>query len=135
MQPSIQPDKASNGRWYGSDSMLLPIAICLVLLIGFCSFLPYLDRYPEPLFDEAVFNNPAVRVHDGRSFEWPLTASAPYGNVVWAYHGPFHPRLQVLTMRLLGVSQFACRETLGLPLDLSTSGPGGGPSFASCYHM
>jgi hypothetical protein len=62
--------------------MRLPIAICIILLIGFCSFLPYLDQYPEPYFDEAIFNNPAVRVHDGLSFEWPLAASAPYGNVV-----------------------------------------------------
>jgi predicted membrane channel-forming protein YqfA (hemolysin III family) len=89
--------------------MRLPIVICIVLLIGFCSFLPYLDRYPEPYFDEAVYNNSAVRVHDGLSFAWPVATSAPYGNVVWAYHGPFFPRLQVLTMALLGVSQFACR--------------------------
>jgi hypothetical protein len=89
--------------------MLLPIAICLVLLIGFCSFLPYLEKYPEPYFDEAIFNNPAVRVHDGLSFAWPLATAAPYGNLVWAYHGPFYPRLQVLMMQLFGVSQFACR--------------------------
>jgi hypothetical protein len=93
----------------GSASKRLPIAVGVILLIGFCSFLPYLNSYPEPFFDEAIFNNPAVRVHDGHSFEWPLATVTPYGNLVWAYHGPFYPRMQVLTMRLLGVSQFACR--------------------------
>ena len=38
-----------------------------------------------------------------------MSQSAPYGQTVWAYHGPFFPHLQVITFRLLGVSTFTCR--------------------------
>lgn len=85
-------------------------AVCLVLvLIGFFSFVFYLDRYPGPYFDDCVYNQPAVRAHDGLSFAWPMADAAPYGKTLWAYHSPFFPHMQVLTFRLLGVSTFACR--------------------------
>jgi hypothetical protein len=80
-----------------------------ILLIGFCSFLPYLDKYPAPYEDDAWFNGPAIRVHEGLSFASPVGGGAPYEKTIWAYHGQFFPRLQVVTIRLLGVSQFACR--------------------------
>ncbi|HUB81504.1 MAG TPA: hypothetical protein VMB03_22045 [Bryobacteraceae bacterium] len=88
----------------------LAAAICLVLVLGgFLAFAVYLDRYPAPYFDEGAYNQPALRTLDGLSFAWPMAASAPYGKLVWAYHGPFYPRLQEVTFRVLGVSGFAAR--------------------------
>ena len=85
-------------------------AVCLVLVLtGFLAFVFYLDRYPGPYFDDCVYNQPAVRAHDGLSFAWPMADAAPYGQTLWAYHSPFFPHMQVLTFRLLGVSTFACR--------------------------
>jgi hypothetical protein len=85
------------------------VASFLLLLIGFCAFVFYLDRYPSPYVDEGFFNLPAARVHDGMSFAVPAAASAPYGETLWAYHAPFYPHLQVLTFRILGVTTFATR--------------------------
>src|SRR5271166_1927526 len=85
-------------------------AICLgLVLLGFFAFVFYLARYPPPYFDEGAYNQPAIRTLDGLSFNWPMAPSAPYGTLVWAYHGPFFPHLQMLTFRLLGVSEFASR--------------------------
>ena len=81
----------------------------VLILLGFFSFVFYLDRYPPPYFDDCVYNEPAIRIHDGLTFAWPMASAAPFGKTVWAYHSPFFPHLQVLTFRSLGVSTFACR--------------------------
>ena len=85
-------------------------AACIaLLLVGFFAFVFYLDRYPPPYYDEGAYNQPAVRTLEGLSINWPMAVSAPYGTLVWGYHGPFFPHMQVLTFRLLGVSAFASR--------------------------
>lgn len=91
------------------NSRLAAVVSVALVLAGFLAFAAYLDRYPPPYFDEGAYNQPALRTLDGLSFAWPLAASAPYGKLVWAYHGPFYPRLQLVTFRLLGASSFAAR--------------------------
>jgi hypothetical protein len=91
-------------------SPYLAYILCSVLvLIAFGMFGFALDRYPQFYVDESFFNASAVRYLGGQSFGYILHSQAPHGESVWAYHGPFFFRFQVLTFKLLGVSHFACR--------------------------
>lgn len=84
--------------------------VCYGLVcLAFLSFGATLNRYPLAYCDEATFNYPAVRFLDGKGFNYWWRSDAPYADSIWAYHAPFYPRMQVLTFRLLGVNQFACR--------------------------
>ena len=84
--------------------------VCAGAIAGaFLMFVFFLDRYPPFYVDEPAFNASAARHVGGQSFVYPLHTEAPHGESVWAYHGPFFPRMQVLTFRLLGVSHWACR--------------------------
>ncbi|MBX6312045.1 MAG: hypothetical protein IRY99_03865 [Isosphaeraceae bacterium] len=84
--------------------------LCLLLVAGsFLAFGPSLGRYPPLCVDDAFFSYPAVRYLEGKGLTYQVSPQAPHGDSVWAYHGPFFPRLQVMTFRLLGVSEFACR--------------------------
>jgi hypothetical protein len=91
-----------NERWAAGASFL-------VLLAGWGRFALLLGRYPQPYFDEGVYNVPAIRAAEGRGFAWSMSPQAPFGQTIWAYHGPFFPRLQAVMFRLFGVSQFICR--------------------------
>ena len=84
------------------------ISIALII-ISFCLFGLSLDRYPRVYMDEAWFNYPAVHYLDHGSLVWKFHPDLPYGDIISAFHGPFYPRLQVLTFKMLGVNQFACR--------------------------
>jgi 4-amino-4-deoxy-L-arabinose transferase-like glycosyltransferase len=85
------------------------IAIVLIVAIPFLAFGVSLDRYPQFYFDEPFLNYPAIRYLEGRGLTYQVSAFAPHGDTVFAYHGPFYPWLQVVIFRLLGVSQFASR--------------------------
>ena len=95
-------EKAKSPKW--------SYAVCGGAIAGaFLMFVFFLDRYPPFYVDEPAFNASAARHVGGQSFVYPLHTEAPHGESVWAYHGPFFPRMQVLTFRLLGVSHWACR--------------------------
>src|SRR5207249_4069384 len=77
---------------------------CLALvLIAVFAFAPFLDRYPEPYVDEPYFNYAAVRYLEGKGLNYRVSPNAPYGDTLWAYHGPFYPVMQVATFAALGV--------------------------------
>lgn len=102
--------------------------ICgVLLLIGFCSFAFTLDRYPLPYNDEAIFNYVAIQYLHHHGFIWRVAADAPHGDTIWAYHGPFFPRLQILTFTLLGISEFACRIPQYLAAHLAVG--------VICFHL
>lgn len=85
-------------------------AVCLILIgLSFCGFGFSLDRYPLPYVDDPFFNYPAIRYLAGEPFAYPYSAEAPYGNMLWAYHGPFFPILQIQTFRAFGASEVTCR--------------------------
>jgi len=86
-----------------------PILSLLLLSLSLLSFGFALDRYPFFWNDEVQFNLPATRHLDGAGLNYKLYPSMPHGDWLWAAHSPFFPRLQILTFRVLGFSQFACR--------------------------
>jgi hypothetical protein len=79
------------------------------LIGGFLFFAILIGRYPLPYFDEAMYNYPAVSFLKGHGLLYAVSSSAPFGNTLWAYHGPFYPHLQVLVFRLFGISQEVSR--------------------------
>jgi hypothetical protein len=81
----------------------------LLILASLASHLFSLDRYPTLYIDESFFNYPAISYLEGRGFKYRVSPAAPYGDDLWAYHGPFYPRLQVLTFSVLGISEYNCR--------------------------
>jgi len=90
----------------------------LLFLVIFARFFFVLDRYPlVNAIDEPLLNQPAISYHDGHSLLWAPAPHAPYENEIWFYHGPFYPRFQTFTFRLLGVSEFSSR----LPQYLASS--------------
>src|ERR1035441_7783302 len=90
----------------------------LLFLVIFARFFFVLDRYPLiNAIDEPVLNQPAISCHDGHSLLWAPAPHAPYENELWFYHGPFYPRFQIFTFRILGVSEFSSR----LPQYLASS--------------
>jgi hypothetical protein len=79
-------------------------------LIGaFFFFAALIGRYPLPYVDESFFNYPAISFLKGHGFLYAVSSKAPYGESLWAYHGPFYPHLQILVFWLFGISQQASR--------------------------
>jgi len=75
----------------------------LLFLVIFARFFFVLDRYPlVNAIDEPALNQPAISYHDGHSLLWAPAPNAPYENELWFYHGPFYPRFQTFTFRILG---------------------------------
>lgn len=90
----------------------------LLFLVIFARFFFVLDRYPlVNAIDEPLLNQPAISCLDGHSLLWAPAPHAPYENELWFYHGPFYPRFQTLTFRMLGISEFSSR----LPQYLASS--------------
>ena len=90
----------------------------LLFLVIFARFFFVLDRYPlVNAIDEPALNQPAISYHDGHSLLWAPAPNAPYENELWFYHGPFYPRFQTFTFRILGISEFSSR----LPQYLASS--------------
>jgi hypothetical protein len=87
----------------------LPVLAVLLVVLSFLSYAFALDRYPAPYVDEPFYNYPAVRFLDGDGLNWRVSTEAPAGDRQWAYHGPFFVRLQVATVKLLGLSLTAAR--------------------------
>jgi hypothetical protein len=80
-----------------------------VLAAPFWGFAAYLDRYPSFYIDETFFNYPPVAKLKGGDFIYQLSLDAPHWESVWAYNGPFFPRLQWLTFTLFGSTQLTWR--------------------------
>ena len=88
----------------------ISFAASLVLLIGgFVFMATFIGRYPLPYIDESAFNYPAISFLQGHGFLYAISSKAPYGDTLWAYHGPFYPHLQVFVFWLFGISQQAAR--------------------------
>ena len=88
------------------------LAYLASLCVFFVTFLGYgisLDRYPLYYVDEPFFNYPAIHHLEGGSLTYRVSPLQPHGDTVFAMHAPFYTQMQVLTFRLLGKDQFACR--------------------------
>jgi 4-amino-4-deoxy-L-arabinose transferase-like glycosyltransferase len=81
----------------------------LVLVAGALFFGFALDRYPTHYIDEAFFVFAAVKAAAGGSFTYPVSSQEPYGNIVWALHGPLMPHLSYYLFRIFGFSLLASR--------------------------
>lgn len=84
-------------------------ACFLAIGLAFLGFGWSLDRYPEPYSDETFYNYPAVRFLDGHGFHWQTRPDLPHGDRIWAMHAPFYPRMQIVTLKLMGVNHLAYR--------------------------
>ncbi len=87
----------------------LSAASILVLVVGCVVYGFSLDRFPSISADEALFAYPALKASLGGSFTYALSAAAPYGDQVWAYHGPVLPYLDEILFRLFGFSSMVAR--------------------------
>jgi len=107
---AARPGRAAGGPARSHASPTWAYAVCILLAgVAFAMFVFFLDRYPPFYVDEPAFNASAARYVSGQGFVYPLHTQAPHADDVWAYHGPFFPRMQVLTFLWLGVSHWACR--------------------------
>ena len=68
-----------------------------------------LDRYPLFYVDEAFFAYPALKAALGGPFAYNVSAAAPFGNTLWAYHGPVLPNLEIVLFKIFGYSTFLSR--------------------------
>ena len=100
--PTRSNDSTVSKRWGA-------FGIVLIVAIPFLAFGASLDRYPPFYVDEPFLNYPAIRYLEGRGLTYQVSSKAPHADTVFAFHGPFYPWLQVVTFRLLGVTQFASR--------------------------
>jgi Dolichyl-phosphate-mannose-protein mannosyltransferase len=83
-------------------------SICL-LLIGCLIYGFSLDRYPGFYIDDVFFAYPALKAALGGPFAYAVSSSAPFGNQLWAYHGPVFPHLLELLFKLFGFSTVVSR--------------------------
>ena len=90
-----------------------------LVVFSFLLFGCSLGRYPGFFCDEPMFNYPAVRYLDSGSMAWRLNPAMPHGDEISAWHSPFYSRLQVLTFKLLGVSEYACRVPQHLAIHIA----------------
>lgn len=88
---------------------LVPVCVALPLLAALLPAVAVLDRYPQYYVDEAFYNYPAVSHLRGEGYRYPVLADCPHGDWLWAYTGPFFPRLQAVTFRLLPPTRFSFR--------------------------
>jgi len=80
------------------------VVVCAALLFGFA-----LDRYPTHYVDEAFFVFAAARAAAGGPFTYPVSSQEPFGNVVWALHGPLVPHIVYFLYRFFGFSLLVSR--------------------------
>jgi hypothetical protein len=84
------------------------MSILLLLLVGL-AFGFSVDRYPLFYVDDGFFVYPALKAALGGPFVYNVSASAPFGNTLWAYHGPVLPNLEIVLFRIFGYSSFLSR--------------------------
>ncbi|MDQ2950601.1 MAG: glycosyltransferase family 39 protein [Acidobacteriota bacterium] len=87
----------------------LSAASILVLVVGCVLYSFSLGSLSRVSADEALFAYPALKASLGGSFTYALSAAAPYGDQVWAYHGPVLPYLDEILFRLFGFSSMVAR--------------------------
>lgn len=88
----------------------LPYLLSLApITVFFISHLTQLETYPTPYGDESFYTAPAVSYLDHQGFVHQTDPAAPYGDRVWAYHGPFYPWVAVPSFAAFGVSHWAGR--------------------------
>jgi hypothetical protein len=63
-----------------------------------------LGRYPAFYCDDAYYVYAGLRAYLGGPFAYPITLTAPYGNLLWAYAGPLFIHLENLLFHLCGFS-------------------------------
>ena len=63
-----------------------------------------LGRYPAFYCDDAYYVYAGLRSYLGGPFAYPLTLSAPYGNVIWSYAGPLFIHFEKLLFQIFGFS-------------------------------
>lgn len=107
-QPAPAPKTEGVARSVGSRRGVLAAGY-LLIAASFLSFGLSRDRYPVPFCDDSFFTYPAMRYLEGKGLNYDGHPKAPHGATLWAYHGPFFPRLQVLTVSLFGPTEFSCR--------------------------
>jgi hypothetical protein len=76
----------------------------VVVLLGALLFGFSIDRYPLFYVDEAFFAYPALKANLGSAFSYPVSAAAPFGSDLWAYHGPAFPHLLRILFHYFGFS-------------------------------
>lgn len=84
-------------------------ASIFVLLVGCVVYGFSLDRFPSASVDEAFFAYPALKASLGGPFTYAVSGGAPFGNELWAYHGPVLPYLDEVLFRLFGFSSMVAR--------------------------
>lgn len=102
--PKIEPAQSSS-----AIRRKILMAGYVLIAVSFLRFGLTRDRYPEPHMDDSFFSYPAIRFLEGKGLNYNASPAAPYGDTIWAYHGPFFPRLQVVSLWLFGISEFSCR--------------------------
>ena len=80
-----------------------------VLLLGALVYGFSLDRYPLFSAGDVFFAYPAVKAATGGSMTYAMSLAAPFGDTLWAYHGPVLPHLLKVLFRLFGFSIFVSR--------------------------
>jgi hypothetical protein len=97
-------------RRYAS-SLAVILIVCASLAYGYS-----LDRYPSPYGDDAYFAFPAASALQGGPFAYPGGgADVPYGNEIWAHHGPVEPNINLVLFKLFGYHFALSRLTDFLP--------------------
>jgi hypothetical protein len=80
-------------------------AFSLSLFAIVCLLWAYsLGRYPAFYCDDSYYVYAGLRAYMGGPFAYPITLTAPYGNLLWAYAGPLHIHLENLLFHLFGFS-------------------------------
>ena len=95
-------------HWRRKDRFALAVSI-IVIAVSFSAFGLTLSRYPIYFDDEPFFNLSALRLLTAKTFAYTVHTDAPHSGEVWAYHGPFFPRMQIVTLKLFGANHFSCR--------------------------
>lgn len=80
------------------------VVVCAALIFGFA-----LDRYPSHYVDESLFMFAAARAAAGGPFVYALSSHEPFGNIVWAAHGPLVPHIVYLLYKVFGFSLLVSR--------------------------
>lgn len=81
-----------------------------MILIGGCLLYGFsLSRLPQVSVDEAFFAYPALKASRGGTLTYAVSQWAPYGDKVWAYHGPVLPYLDKVLFSVFGFSTLVSR--------------------------
>lgn len=87
----------------------LPLFGIWVIVLGSLFYGCTLQRIPQFSSQEAFFAYPALKALRGGTFTYAASRSTPYGDKIWAYHGPVLPHLNLLLFRLFGFSTLVSR--------------------------